>query len=86
MEQGVWRGSQSAGTDGYPDKKRRLAENKFFQKEEFEERYIPVRRELLLKKLAQMQYQDISIMFHPACFEDVDPETADWYCVMARKK
>lgn len=60
-------------------------EGKFFQQEQFEEHYIPINRELLLKKLTQMQYQDIEIMCHPSCFEGVDAKNADWYCVMARK-
>lgn len=61
-------------------------EGKIFQKEIFEEHYIPIKREILIQKLAQMQYEDIEIKCHPACFENVDAEAADWYCVMARKK
>ena len=60
-------------------------ENKFFQKEQFEEHYIPIKRETILKKLSEMQYQDIKLHCHPACFEGIDAEEADWYCVMARK-
>ena len=60
-------------------------ENKFFRKEQFEEHYIPIKREVILNKLVEMQYQDISIMCHPACFENIEAEAADWYCVMARK-
>lgn len=60
-------------------------DGKFFKQEKFEEHYIPINREILIKKLTQMNYQEIKLMCHPACFENVDAETADWYCVMARK-
>ena len=59
-------------------------DNKFFQKEEFEEHYIPIKREIIIKKLVEMNYKDIKLMCHPACF-DVDVDKADWYCVVARK-
>ncbi len=61
-------------------------EGKIVQKEKFEEHYIPIRRELLLKKLGQLGYQDIQVCCHPAYFEDVDIEKADWYCVIAQKR
>lgn len=61
-------------------------DHKFFQKEKFEEHYIPIKRDIILKKLAEMKYQDIKLMCHPACFEGIDAKEADWYCVMARKR
>ena len=60
-------------------------EGKFFQQEKFEEHYIPINRDILLQKLTQMNYQEIKLMCHPSCFEDIDAKNADWYCVMARK-
>lgn len=60
-------------------------DGKIFQKEKFEEHYIPVKRELLIRELKQMGYRDIQVLCHPAYFEGVDPEKADWYCVMAKK-
>lgn len=60
-------------------------DGKIFQKEKFEEHYIPVKRELLIRKLKQMGYRDIQVLCHPAYIENVDPANADWYCVMAEK-
>lgn len=61
-------------------------DNRIFQKEKFEEHYIPVRRQLLLDRLREMGYEDIRIMNFPAYMENVDVEEADWYCVIARKE
>ena len=60
-------------------------DNRIFQKEKFEEHYIPVRRELLLHKLRELRYEDIKIMDFPACVQREDVDEADWYCVIARK-
>lgn len=60
-------------------------DNRIFQKEKFEEHYIPVRRELLLHKLRELRYEDIKIMNFPACVQREDVDEADWYCVIARK-
>lgn len=60
-------------------------DNKIFQKEKFEEHYIPVKRKILLNKVRQMGYEDITVMNFPAVFEKVDIETTDWYCVIAKK-
>ncbi|MCM1040133.1 MAG: class I SAM-dependent methyltransferase [Ruminococcus sp.] len=56
-----------------------------FQKEKFEEHYIPVKRALLLDKLQAMGYRDIEVMCFPAYVRDTAAEEADWYCVMAGK-
>lgn len=60
-------------------------DGKIFQKEKFEEHYVPVKRELLIGKLKELGYREIQILCHPAYFEGVDPQKADWYCVMAKK-
>ena len=60
-------------------------ENRIFQKEKFEEHYIPIRRELLLDKVREMGYEEIRIMNFPAIFENVSVDETDWYCVVARK-
>lgn len=60
-------------------------ENRIFQKEKFEEHYIPIRRELLLGKVREMGYEEIRIMNFPAIFENVSVDETDWYCVIARK-
>lgn len=60
-------------------------ENQIVQKEHFEETYYPVRRAVILDKLRQLGYQDIQAMCHPAYFEKVSADEADWYCVVARK-
>lgn len=61
-------------------------ENVIVRKEKFEEHYFPVKQKLLIDKLKKLGYQEIQIMCHPAYFEDVDMERADWYCVLARKQ
>lgn len=60
-------------------------DNKVFQKEKFEEHYIPVKRAMLLDKLQAMGYGDIQVMCFPACVQNVTIEEADWYCVIAGK-
>lgn len=60
-------------------------DNRIFQKEKFEEHYIPVKRELLLHKLRELRYEDIKIMNFPACLQREDVDETDWYCVIARK-
>lgn len=60
--------------------------NKILQKEIFEEHYFPLPRRLLLAALDQLGYGDIEIMCHPAFLENVKPEDADWYCVLAQKR
>ena len=61
-------------------------ENRIFGKEQFEEHYFPVRRELLLDKIKEMGYRDIRLLCHPAYVTDMDAGEADWYCVIAGKK
>lgn len=60
-------------------------DNKIFQKEFFEERYYPIRQDLILEKLKALGYNDIRIMAHPAYFGDFDHERSDWYCLIAQK-
>lgn len=60
-------------------------ENKIIQKEQFEEHYYPIKREILINQLCAMGYKDIQIMCHPAYFEQVDLNKVDWYCIIARK-
>lgn len=40
-------------------------DNRFFQMEVFEEHYIPIKKEVLLGKLIDMEYQDIQVLPHP---------------------
>lgn len=61
-------------------------ENRIFQKEEFQEHYIPVSRKLLLDKVKEMGYADIEIMNFPSSVQtNVSADELDWYCVIARK-
>lgn len=60
-------------------------EGRIVKTEKFEEHYMPVKQKLLIEKLEQLHYRDIQIMCHPACAENMEPEKADWYCVMAKK-
>ena len=59
-------------------------ENRPFQKEVFEERYIPIGRELMLNRLREMGYRP-DVLNYPAQFQKIPPEEADWYCVLAKK-
>lgn len=60
-------------------------ENRFVRKEIFEEHYYPVRRKLLLTRLEELGYVDIRVLPFPAQRKEFDPDTADWYCVLAHK-
>ena len=59
-------------------------DNKIFQKEIFEERYHPIPRRLLLDRLTQLGYRDVKQFCFPALLNQ-DPESAEWYCVLAKK-
>lgn len=59
-------------------------DNRIFQKEIFEEHYYPVSRRLLLDRLAELGYQNVKQFCFPA-FLERDAETAEWYCVLAKK-
>ena len=59
--------------------------NRIIQKEHFLEHYIPVPRQLILDKLNELGYQNIETMLMPAHFGPFDPDTSDWYCIIARK-
>lgn len=59
-------------------------ENRPFQKEVFEERYIPIGRELMLNRLREMGYRP-EVLNYPSQFQKIPPEEADWYCVLAKK-
>ncbi|MDE7282229.1 MAG: class I SAM-dependent methyltransferase [Lachnospiraceae bacterium] len=61
-------------------------ENKIFQKEHFEEHYIPVSQTILLDKLQKMGYENIEVMNFPSYFKNIDINETDWYCVIARKR
>lgn len=59
--------------------------NLIFQKEKFEEHYIPVKRELLLNKIKEMGYKEIEIMNFPSYIQNISVDEMDWYCVIAKK-
>lgn len=61
-------------------------DGKIFQKEHFEEHYFPIKRLRLLEKLESMGYRKLQVMCYPAYFEEVGPDKADWYCVIAQKE
>ena len=60
-------------------------DNLIFQKEKFEEHYIPVKRELLLNKVREMGYEDIEIMNFQSYIQNISTDETDWYCVIAKK-
>lgn len=60
-------------------------ENRIFHKEKFEEHYIPVKQEMLLRKVKEMGYGEIRLLPFPSCGQSIEIEEADWYCVIAKK-
>lgn len=62
-------------------------DNKFFQKEVFEEHYHPIKRALFLDKLKELGYQDIQLLPYPSCAGalEVPIDNLPWYCVIAKK-
>lgn len=61
-------------------------DGRIFQKEIFEEHYMPISKRVILEYLAAMGYSDITIRPYPSQRMDSDLETVDWYCVIARKE
>lgn len=59
--------------------------NRIIQKEHFVEHYIPVKQQLLIDKLHQLEYHHIETMLMPAHFGTFNPNTSDWYCIIAQK-
>lgn len=60
-------------------------DNQIFQKEKFEEHYIPIRQSILIDKLREMGYVDIEILNFPAYAKPEEIGEADWYSVIAKK-
>lgn len=60
-------------------------DNRIVQKEHFVEHYVPIRRRIILDKLTDLGYRKIETMLLPAHFGDFDPDTSDWYCIIAQK-
>jgi len=61
-------------------------DNKIIQKEEFDEHYHPISKDLVINKIEELGYKDIEIKCFPAQFAMVDFEKIDWYSVMAHKR
>ena len=61
-------------------------DNQIFQKEKFEEHYIPIRQNILIDKLRAMGYTDIEILNFPAYADMKEIGEADWYSVIAKKR
>ena len=59
-------------------------DNRIFRREMLDCTYHPIRRQFMLDHLEKMGYTDIQLMCHPVVMP-LNPEDADWYCVMARK-
>ncbi len=60
-------------------------DNRIFQKEIFEEHYLPFSKDMVAEKLAEMGYTDIAVRPHPCQFPQTEFEKIDWYCLIARK-
>lgn len=60
-------------------------ENRIYRREEFTERYFPVKLDYLLGILRELNYTDIEIAPLPVQFGAFDIDKTDWYCVMAKK-
>lgn len=59
--------------------------NRIVQKEHFIEHYLPIKHQLLIDKLNELGYHTIETMLMPAHFGSFDPNTSDWYCIIAQK-
>ena len=55
------------------------------QREIFEEKYYPIKKEMILSKLKMMGYTNISVYCFPSYFKMPEFELVDWYCIMAKK-
>ena len=51
----------------------------------FEEKYYPIKKEMILSKLKMMGYTNISVYCFPSYFKMPEFELVDWYCIMAKK-
>ncbi|BFL22102.1 hypothetical protein K300107B2_18790 [Mediterraneibacter gnavus] len=60
-------------------------ENQIVQREIFEEKYYPIKKEMILSKLKMMGYTNISVYCFPSYFKMPEFELVDWYCIMAKK-
>ncbi|MCD7817632.1 MAG: class I SAM-dependent methyltransferase [Lachnospiraceae bacterium] len=60
-------------------------DNKIVQKEHFAEHYYPILKNMLLKKLKEMQYADIQVLCYPAYATEINIDDVDWYTVIAQK-
>ena len=58
--------------------------NRIVQTEHFVEHYNPIRRQLILDKLAGLGYTSIETELLPAHFGSFDAETSEWYCIIAK--
>ena len=59
--------------------------NRIVQKEHFVEHYHPIKRQLITNKLSDLGYHTIETALLPAHFGPFNPETSDWYCIIAQK-
>ena len=50
-----------------------------------EEKYYPIKKEMILSKLKMMGYTNISVYCFPSYFKMPEFELVDWYCIMAKK-
>lgn len=60
-------------------------DNRIYQREEFEETYYPINKNMMVDKLKAMEYTDIEIQCFPSYFTMPEFERVEWYCIMARK-
>lgn len=60
-------------------------ENRIYRKEKFEEHYIPLSKNIILKTLEEMGYHDVSVMGFPSqrTYDDIDK--VDWFTIVAQK-
>ena len=60
-------------------------ENRIYRKEKFEEDYIPLSKNIILKTLEEMGYHDVSVMGFPSqrTYDDIDK--VDWFTIVAQK-
>ena len=61
-------------------------DNRIYRREAFEERYIPLPKQIILEMLAELGYRNIEIMNFPAQIPISNVENADWLTIVAQKE
>ena len=61
-------------------------DNRIYRREAFEERYIPLPKQIILEMLTELGFRNIEIMNFPAQIPISNVENADWLTIVAQKE